>query len=150
MIYGGGASNLTNEVVKIGLLKEGKEKSEYDLTDYVDLNHSESYMSSQYGNVFVLYSKLPRNLRRYYITTDTNRLKNIRSLIVTSLNIKLSTIFTILGLNPNMFSAFIFRFELPENFSSVLIKNSKYSESFIKYWNKRLQLDSKNQLISFH
>mgnify|MGYP005796966953 FL=1 len=150
MIYGGGASNLTNEVVKIGLLKEGKEKSEYDLTDYVDLNHSESYMSSQYGNVFVLYSKLPRNLRRYYITTDTNRLKNIRSLIVTSLNIKLSTIFTILGLNPNMFSAFIFRFELPETFSSVLIKNSKYSESFIRYWNKRLQLDSKNQLISFH
>lgn len=150
MIYGGGTSNLTNEVVKIGLLKEGKEKSEYDLTDYVDLNHSESYMSSQYGNVFVLYSKLPRNLRRYYITTDTNRLKNIRSLIVTSLNIKLSTIFTILGLNPNMFSAFIFRFELPETFSSVLIKNSKYSESFIRYWNKRLQLDSKNQLISFH
>ena len=150
MIYGGGASNLTNEVVKIGLLKEGKEKSEYDLTDYVDLNHSESYMSSQYGNVFVLYSRLPRNLRRYYITTNTNRLKNIRSLIVTSLNIKLSTIFAILGLNPNMFSAFIFRFELPETFSSVLIKNSKYSESFIRYWNKRLQLDSKNQLISFH
>ena len=141
---------MANEIVKIGLLKEGKEESEYDLTDYVDLNHSESYMSSQYGNVFVLYSKLPRNLRRYYITTDTNRLKNIRSLIVTSLNIKFSTIFAILGLNPNMFSAFIFRFELPENFSSVLIKNSKYSESFIKYWNKRLQLDSKNQLISFH
>ena len=141
---------MTNEIVKIGLLKEGKEESEYDLTDYVDLNHSESYMSSQYGNVFVLYSRLPRNLRRYYITTNTNRLKNIRSLIATSLNIKLSTIFAILGLNPNMFSAFIFRFELPENFSSVLIKNSKYSESFIKYWNKRLQLDSKNQLISFH
>ena len=141
---------MTNEIVKIGLLKEGKEESEYDLTDYVDLNHSESYMSSQYGNVFVLYSRLPRNLRRYYITTNTNRLKNIRSLIVTSLNIKLSTIFAILGLNPNMFSAFIFRFELPENFSSVLIKNSKYSESFIKYWNKRLQLDYKNQLISFH
>lgn len=141
---------MTNEIVKIGLLKEGKEESEYDLTDYVDLNHSESYMSSQYGNVFVLYSKLPRNLRRYYITTDTNRLKNIRSLIVTSLNIKLSTIFAILGLNPNMFSAFIFRFELPETFSSVLIKNSKYSKSFIKYWNKRLQLDFKNQLISFH
>lgn len=141
---------MTNEVVKIGLLKEGKEESEYDLTDYVDLNHSELYMSSQYGNVFVLYSRLPRNLRRYYITTDTNRLKNIRSLIVTSLNIKLSTIFAILGLNQNMFSAFIFRFELPETFSSILIKNSKNSESFIKYWNKRLQLDFKNQLISFH
>lgn len=141
---------MINKVVKIGLLKEGKEESEYDLTDYVDLNHSESYMSSQYGNVFVLYSRLPRNLRRYYITTDTNRLKNIRSLIVTSLNIRLSTIFAILGLNQNMFSAFIFRFELPETFSSILIKNSKNSESFIKYWNKRLQLDSKNQLISFH
>lgn len=141
---------MANEVVKIGLLKEGKEESEYDLTDYVDLNHSELYMSSQYGNVFVLYSRLPRNLRRYYITTDTNRLKNIRSLIVTSLNIKLSTIFAILGLNQNMFSAFIFRFELPETFSSILIKNSKNSESFIKYWNKRLQLDFKNQLISFH
>lgn len=141
---------MINKVVKIGLLKEGKEESEYDLTDYVDLNHSESYMSSQYGNVFVLYSRLPRNLRRYYITTDTNRLKNIRSLIVTSLNIKLSTIFAILGLNQNMFSAFIFRFELPETFSSILIRNSKNSESFIKYWNKRLQLDSKNQLISFH
>lgn len=141
---------MANEVVKIELLKEGKEESEYDLTDYVDLNHSESYMSSQYGNVFVLYSRLPRNLRRYYITTDTNRLKNIRSLIVTSLNIKLSTIFAILGLNQNMFSAFIFRFELPETFSSILIKNSKNSESFIKYWNKRLQLDFKNQLISFH
>lgn len=141
---------MTNEVVKIGLLKEGKEESEYDLTDYVDLNHSELYVSSQYGNVFVLYSRLPRNLRRYYITTDTNRLKNIRSLIVTSLNIKLSTIFAILGLNQNMFSAFIFRFELPETFSSILIKNSKNSESFIKYWNKRLQLDFKNQLISFH
>lgn len=141
---------MINKVVKIGLLKEGKEESEYDLTDYVDLNHSESYMSSQYGNVFVLYSRLPRNLRRYYITTDTNRLKNIRSLIVTSLNIKLSTIFAILGLNQNMFSAFIFRFELPETFSSILIKNSKNSESFIKYWNKRLQLDFKNQLISFH
>lgn len=141
---------MANEVVKIELLKEGKEESEYDLTDYVDLNHSESYMSSQYGNVFVLYSRLPRNLRRYYITTDTNRLKNIRSLIVTSLNIKLSTIFAILGLNQNMFSAFIFRFELPETFSSILIKNSKNNESFIKYWNKRLQLDFKNQLISFH
>lgn len=141
---------MINKVVKIGLLKEGKEESEYDLTDYVDLNHSESYMSSQYGNVFVLYSRLPRNLRRYYITTDTNRLKNIRSLNVTSLNIKLSTIFAILGLNQNMFSAFIFRFELPETFSSILIKNSKNSESFIKYWNKRLQLDFKNQLISFH
>lgn len=139
--------NPTEKVLKIGLLKKGHEKTEYDLTDYIDLNHSESYMSAKFGNAFVLYSKLPHNLRKYYITVEPTRFNNIHNLIITNLNIKFSTVFDILGLDSDLFKTIIFCFELPETFSSILVENVQNKETFVDYWNQRLRLDPKNQLV---